>query len=662
MKWRIFCLLVIVINTTVSKRYDKLPCEFLESVNITGGKFQADDSIIFENIAYTKYAYLTHVLENGTTSRKTNSYLRGCIPENRPFIRLLCPFGTTGEDCPSYQNVRNLKHAVKFDGQNKQNLTLDHYFGFLFDQPCPDLFDERDYQILHTGDACDEDASDEDACKNIDDVLGHTQYSLEFSRNSTTNEIESKLWVCFQNSFTEQRAEAKTFPDSTLFPTTANMFISAILLTATFTVYLYLPDLDHFFGKMLMCFLSGPAMSYFLIVLVKVSKIPPESSIYDTIGYTVFFSFMSSFAWLNVISFNLWKSFRTINGLTAFSQQKLLLLYMFYAWGSALFLTLLFHAIEPSKATEQLWVSLSTCFLDDMKRNLCAGCLKYYIPIWILFAVSQLFFTLTGIIVYSCCNDNEVRFKFDRQRSHINDGDNFSLHLRLHMATCLTWILKALTMQYGMNGIGFYANISYTLQGLVIFVIFVMNRHVLHLIHKRWKNRIQRETKKRQRTMSIRSQTSYEVLKPEAENHRDVDSKNSIEQGETIKRPRTVSFRSHISHEKLKTEAKSPWEQKPLVFDANKAVDEIDAIKRPRTVSFRTQASTIKPNIEEKNPWEKGPWVFDCNKTVDQGKTVKRQRTVSFQSQASPIKPNIEEKNPWEKEPWVFDSAESTRL
>lgn len=90
------------------------------------------------------------------------------------------------------------------------------------------------------------------------------------------------------------------------------MFISATLLTATFVVYLYLPDLDHFFGKMLMCYLSGPVISYFLIVLVKLKGISSESSIYETIGYIVFFAFISSFAWVNVISFDLWKSFRWV--------------------------------------------------------------------------------------------------------------------------------------------------------------------------------------------------------------------------------------------------------------------------------------------------------------------------------------------------------------
>lgn len=96
---------------------------------------------------------------------------------------------------------------------------------------------------------------------------------------------------------------------------------------------------------------------------------------------------------------------------------------------------------------------------------------------------------------------------------------SYSLHLRLYVATCSTWILKALTLRYSwLGGLGFYAKISYDLQGLMIFVIFVLNRHVLHLIHKRWKRVAdKKETAKRQRTISVRSQTSYEALKTEVD-------------------------------------------------------------------------------------------------------------------------------------------------
>lgn len=66
--------------------------------------------------------------------------------------------------------------------------------------------------------------------------------------------------------------------------------------------------------------------------------------------------------------------------LTAFCQRKLLLLYMLYACGSALFLTLLFYSLEPSNPPsdeEQSNVRLPICFLNigTVNENIRMHCI-----------------------------------------------------------------------------------------------------------------------------------------------------------------------------------------------------------------------------------------------------------------------------------------------
>lgn len=151
MKWRIFFLLTIAVNTTISKKYNKLPCAFLESVNITDGIIQPDKSVIFENVTYTKYSYITYTLENNTIRHKTAKYVRGCKPatEIKPFLRLHCPFGMNDKDCPSYQNVRNFQQKVRFHDGNETIVTLDQHFGFLFDRPCGEMASEEIAEITY---------------------------------------------------------------------------------------------------------------------------------------------------------------------------------------------------------------------------------------------------------------------------------------------------------------------------------------------------------------------------------------------------------------------------------------------------------------------------------------------------------------------------------
>lgn len=57
--------------------------------------------------------------------------------------------------------------------------------------------------------------------------------------------------------------------------------------------------------------------------------------------------------------------------------------------------------------------------------------------------------------------------------------------MRLHIVICLTWICKGLAL-FADEKLVIYSNVTYAVQGLVIFVLFVMNRHVLHLVNQRY--------------------------------------------------------------------------------------------------------------------------------------------------------------------------------
>lgn len=66
---------------------------------------------------------------------------------------------------------------------------------------------------------------------------------------------------------------------------------------------------------------------------------------------------------------------------------------------------------------------------------------------------------------------------------------SFALFLRLHIAICLTWICKGLAL-LADDKLVIYSNVMFVTYGLVIFVLFVMNGHVLHLIHQRYVHKI----------------------------------------------------------------------------------------------------------------------------------------------------------------------------
>lgn len=93
--------------------------------------------------------------------------------------------------------------------------------------------------------------------------------------------------------------------------TTPGVLLSVPFLIATFLVYAILPELRNVHGKSLMCYLAGLSVGYMLLGYMQLygSIFSPWCRLQ---GYLMYFSFMVSFFWLNVISFDLWWNFRYV--------------------------------------------------------------------------------------------------------------------------------------------------------------------------------------------------------------------------------------------------------------------------------------------------------------------------------------------------------------
>lgn len=177
--------------------------------------------------------------------------------------------------------------------------------------------------------------------------MNSKQYSLKFEKNEHTNEIESVLQVCYLESDTDATVfhpkHLQTFITGSMFCyciycivgeifkscVFIGMFITEILLALTFAIYFCAKHLHSFYGNMLLCYLSGPMIAYALIIFSRFNE--EISSSYDEIGYAVYFSFVSSFIWISLISIHLWQHYRYVNSMIFFlfriMKRKLMILY-----------------------------------------------------------------------------------------------------------------------------------------------------------------------------------------------------------------------------------------------------------------------------------------------------------------------------------------------
>lgn len=154
-KWIPLIVIVIVLVAgvvflTVHLRKGRtLPCNYLDSINITDGTLQPDSSIIYNGITYQKDQYfdVNYVLVNGTDHVSVHRpYRRGCLCNLKPCVRLCCPAGVFYDNvkfkCQNHTNdeAKRLEHDVLDKHNDSQNWLLNDHFAFVYDKPCRGMF------------------------------------------------------------------------------------------------------------------------------------------------------------------------------------------------------------------------------------------------------------------------------------------------------------------------------------------------------------------------------------------------------------------------------------------------------------------------------------------------------------------------------------------
>lgn len=131
----------IYMKTCYSLYFDgQLPCDFRDSVNITGGIRHPNKSISFDNTVFSFSEYATvHYVLNGKERVQTEPHIRGCPCKIRKCIRLCCPYGSfvksTAEDysieCSENEAAKNFEVQMLDTNNVNTIVNLDHYFGYV---------------------------------------------------------------------------------------------------------------------------------------------------------------------------------------------------------------------------------------------------------------------------------------------------------------------------------------------------------------------------------------------------------------------------------------------------------------------------------------------------------------------------------------------------
>jgi len=304
-------------------------------------------------------------------------------------------------------------------------------------------------------------------------------YSPNYSVNTTSYCMDTFLdgnitAIRALTCFPEEESENVVFSTYPYF-----MFVSAGCLILTFVIYAVIPELRNVHAVTVMCYVISLAVMFISLGTIQLATRSINDLLCISLAQIAHFSFLSTFTWLNVTSFDTWWSFRHPTSSEPGPQwnrnsKRRCLMYSLYAWGVPSCIVImgeildLFTDLGPKFGQVSCWFSDNTALAVNL-----------YIPIGVLITGNIVFFILTIILL---CGNRSRNVADNRN----NTKRKFYIVLSLSIWMGVSWIMELISFAVGGPEVLWIAtdilNIS---TGIFTFVIFVCNRKVLTLIARK---------------------------------------------------------------------------------------------------------------------------------------------------------------------------------
>ncbi|XP_035786274.1 G-protein coupled receptor Mth2-like isoform X2 [Anopheles albimanus] len=272
----------------------------------------------------------------------------------------------------------------------------------------------------------------------------------------------------------------------------ASVFLVSLpFLMATFVVYAILPEMQNLPGLSVMCYVASLSVSYLLLALARMDIYDYRSVMCRISAYTLYFTLMASFFWLNIMSFDIYWTFGGSRRRT--SERRKFLYYSVYAWGTPLLcvsLVLLLDHTEFIRYNLRPNIGKEGCFL---KEEMLTQFLYLYLPLLLLVTANIYFFAITAIRIYQAEKTNVLMMNGNSRRhtKYEKDRNRFGLYLRLFTIMGVTWSLEIISWlvtqsETSPSWLAYVLDVSNCLAGIVIFFLFVWKQRVRKLLVQRF--------------------------------------------------------------------------------------------------------------------------------------------------------------------------------
>lgn len=308
-------------------------------------------------------------------------------------------------------------------------------------------------------------------------------YCLEHATKGSTSGYH--IFMCY----------SKEVPEKFTFTLWAKI-LSCVFLVITVGIYVYLDEIKSTFGKIL---ISYCLTMFCLITTLIVSHLHLSSLKIDCKirAYLIIFLNLSAFAWVNIMSLDIWWTFSTSKRAIGSDQRrkdlKKYLLYCLYGWGLPLCHLVLIITLEQTEILPNVihpYIGVYYCIIED--RNY-ARILFLLVPQLVFQVINTVLFVKT--IVYCVRVKNEINKMNHSSKS--TESQKFSVNkerliliIKLAIIMGFFWIFEVTTAFFSnMKKYSTFTkqlevifdNIT-CLQGIYIFIIFICKKKTLNRI------------------------------------------------------------------------------------------------------------------------------------------------------------------------------------
>ncbi|XP_039309707.1 G-protein coupled receptor Mth2 isoform X2 [Solenopsis invicta] len=422
----------------------------------------------------------------------TNACIRKCCPEDE-YIYEGCTLGTfsvpnePGEFYNAFAYTVNQTNSFTFD------TTKD--YGVLIVYPCEKLYglndpNEWESNVLLT-------SNGHVVIRNDDDA--NNMHCFDVIRNSFDNSSSFALFVC------SKYIRLDTYRSTDWW--FAILIVKCLFFLMTLLVYAYLPNLQNIHGKTVICYVSTILLSTIFKFIIdwfdKVAAEQQEKKSCKAIAYIGYFFFRSTEFWLNVMCFDIWWTFRTLREKRIIkdrNNRKRFLLYCLYAWGISFLMSIFIIVADNTDIlTDYLELNIGDLSCDlvyTVNWDNYSDFIFIYGPETIVTISNVVFFILTTKYYNKVKADIKNVITDPRSKQLCSNRKRFIMNFKLFIVMGMQWMFYVVDYFHekylGYNRpwkIFFYISVVfYCLEGLLIFIIFVLKKSVYQAISKRIRN------------------------------------------------------------------------------------------------------------------------------------------------------------------------------